>query len=342
MKHRLIQLTMLAGFSLTGAAFAQEPPAALLTVPQHVEFDVTRPCTVLSVINASSQRVTLSGQLLFGLGAVTVTLTPASSGQCPKASPSASVPFIMAAGAHALIAVQPDPDALQTLQGQVASLPGTLVLEGAGTTSRATVSLPAVSRRPADLALQFRQLVLWTGLLALLIAFGAWWFSKTPGGVGRVPLKKPMLPAYWSQDKSWGTQVAILTGLASTVGGVVELEGPVKLLVGFTGVVFAVLSLVAPMLYRSTQRIVGGQLMGPVWGYLLSSVLTLWAAFGGLVSINAFLKALAAQLAPLGLGWLGNGLNVVTLALALIVCLFALRRVQENIEQAAVYRGSLM
>jgi hypothetical protein len=151
------------------------------------------------------------------------------------------------------------------------SFSGVLVASANGAAAGA-VSLTVDRAKPGD----WWFWVLFEPLLAaIVVAVVGWW------GSGKA-LSDPFANAKWDFDKSWASNFSIAGGILAAIVASGALP------VGFTksatfaglSLLFAVLALLAPFVYGATRS--GGH--GFVWSFLLSSVFTLWAAFGQLTT----------------------------------------------------------
>jgi hypothetical protein len=148
----------------------------------------------------------------------------------------------------------------------------------------------------------------------------------------------------WDFSTSWATTLTAVSALLSTVlaaGGLSHVESDTGL-----SLFFGMLVLIAPFAYnviaryqedsdpQSDQAI---QVQGYVWVFLLTSLLTLWAVCGELVTVMHVLYKLENQ------NYLSSGVEfvfILLLAVTIIcICLYALRSIPRTVKAQIVVQG---
>lgn len=129
--------------------------------------------------------------------------------------------------------------------------------------------------------------------LALVVILGRWLTID-----GRPGLTRRLGPVDWDFSKSWASNVTVIGALLGTIlsaGVLPEVTTTPKATYAGLNLLFAVVIVVAPFLYRATQSVVAvhqttaetePQYQGYVWSFLVSSALTLWAVVGELATIG--------------------------------------------------------
>ncbi|BDP43329.1 hypothetical protein DAETH_32980 (plasmid) [Deinococcus aetherius] len=313
----------LLGTSVAGAQGIELLPGT----PRPLDIRAASPCTFVTVMNRGTTPATLEGEWVNGVNSV------------PVAFDAPAVPMCEAAGT-ALTPIQPqrartvrvkvNSAALGTLLGRRSVLEGHLVLRAAQ--GGPAILTPLAVEKPSLLGRTGVQRLLWPFVLACLFILGV-------ALRVRRALGQEMFAAEWAPEKSWGSNLALITGLITTVGGVTKIAESVTPLVTLTGVVFTLLGLAAPLLYRATLHSLAAhpdRQAGPVWGYLLASLLTLWGAFGGLITLGALLDSLANRLSGTSDDLLGTLVMVLTFLIVLAVIVFSWQRLVQNIDEQLV------
>lgn len=282
-----------------------------------------RPCVLLTVLNNTSSPVTLEGELVGASGVFPMTYDLPTSATC-AAEPAGSA--TLPAHTARTVRVQADKASLATFLAGASTWTGPLVVRGSATTA---ATVPVTFEVPARLGATGLQQVFLPLLLAALVIAGVAWNVRRHLG-------QDMPAAEWTPEKSWGSNLALIAGLISAVGGVVKVADSMSLVVAVTGVIFTLLGTVAPLLYRATLHATPGkpeEQSGSVVGYLFASLITLWSAFGGILTVGLLLRTLARKLGQVE----GDSLTavVVTLAFAIVlaVVLFSWQRLVQNIRE---------
>lgn len=157
---------------------------------------------------------------------------------------------------------------------------------------------------------------------------GSFPFHLTDGMIG-----KPK----WDFSTSWATTLTAVSALLSTVlaaGGLTNVESDMGL-----SLFFGMLVLIAPFAYnvlskyqensdpKSEEAI---EVQGYIWVFLLTSLLTLWAVCGELVTVMHVLSKLESK------NYLSVGVEVAFLLLLAVtivcVCVYALRSIPQTVK----------
>lgn len=299
----------------------------LSRTPPAVNARAASPCTLITVMNREPTPITLEGELVSGVGNSPLTFDTPATPTC-EAAGTALTPIPPQRARTVRVSVQST--TLGTLLGRRSALEGHLVLRAAQ--EGPAVITPLTVERPSLLGRTGVQRLLWPFVLACLFIVGV--ALKV-----REALGQEMFAAEWAPEKSWGSNLALITGLITTLGGVTKIAESVSPLVTLTGVVFTLLGLAAPLLYRATLHSLAAESdrqAGPVWGYLLASLLTLWGAFGGLITLGSLLDSLAGQLSGSPDDLLGTLVMLLTFLIVLAVIVFSWQRLVQNIDEQLV------
>ena len=105
----------------------------------------------------------------------------------------------------------------------------------------------------------------------------------------------------WEFSKSWATNITILGSLFCTI---VAQDTDSKLKYAGLSVFFGVLVVISPLVYNATSQphmkhsTTGNQeiqYLSPIWAFLISAALTLWAVLGQLATVITLLISVALQ-----------------------------------------------
>ncbi len=178
--------------------------------------------------------------------------------------------------------------------------------------------------------------VLGTFLLAVVLIAGSYW--RMSYGKRKFPfsLKNRMGKPKWDFTTSWATTVTAVSAFLGTVlgAGVIDAKP-------YTGLslFFGILTLFAPFVYsviaayQSTDTAEGegpAQYQGFIGTFLITCLLTLWAACGELITVMLMLVGLKDQ------GFLSLGLVIAFLfflaAIIVGVCFYALHTIPQTVK----------
>lgn len=277
--------------------------------------DATAPCTLITIWNPRTQDVEVSAKIQTQINSQSLpaTLDLPKDSACPAASgvtPLASVRLPAGEATVVRIHTSPPADTTTDFKGQ-------LLLTAAGDGIVATEPL-AFKGKP-DLRGIWTYLIdpaVPAALLILVVAILAYSHGLTA-----------MAATEWSGNRSWASNLGLFTNVAAAFAGFVAAETPA---VTTAGVLFALLALLAPMVYSLTLRS-SDEKEGPVWGYLIASFLTLWSALGGLFTIWDLLDNLVKTLSGTGAESVGTFIGIMVILSIILVLFFAFRRLMQTI-----------
>lgn len=313
-------------FVLFGIAQAQT--LQLIEAPSQAVSRVN-PCTFVTLMNKGKAPVEVSAEVMVQelLDALPVTLDLPGSPNCSAAPPKTSVPLSVPEGGAVVVRVNFSPDALQRIENDVK---GQLLM----TTGSEAVVTPVALTKPPNLSQVLYELFLpLLGAVLLVLAVLIW---------SDVDWSQDMKAVEWSGEKSWAGNLALLASLVTALGGFVTIGEADKPRLAILGVVFSLLSLLAPLLYRTTLHtfINEGQeeQRGPVYGYLLASIITLWSALGGLWAVYRLLTSFERTLAGTEAPWLSDLVTWLCLLIGSVVVAYTCRRLGQNLFETAPAR----
>jgi hypothetical protein len=101
----------------------------------------------------------------------------------------------------------------------------------------------------------------------------------------------------WDFNQSWASNLAAVGSILGIVLGAASgLQTPgLALTAVILSVFYGAVLVAGPIVYAATQVRVGDELEGTVWGFLVATALTLWAAWGEAVTAMAFFVDLGQQ-----------------------------------------------
>lgn len=318
----LVLILFLLGVGTTGAQPLQviEPPGRAIS---HV-----KPCTFIILRNKGVAAVEVKA-LLLGQNprlSIPATLERSTNVECAETT-STSAPAATSSvppGEPVVMRVNFDPETLRSVEKDAK---GQLLM----TVGDEVIAVPVALKNPPNLTAVSAELFM--PLLAavlLVLAVSSW---------SNVAWFKDMDAVEWSGEKSWAGNLALLASLVTALGGFVTIGEADKPRLAILGVVFSLLSLLAPLLYRSTLHTDPGSQQekqkGPVYGYLLASVITLWSALGGLVAVNQLLLSFQENLVGTAAPWLTGLVTSLCVLIGAVVVAYTCRRLGQNLTETA-------
>lgn len=319
----LVLILFLLGVGTTGAQPLQviESPGRAIS---HV-----KPCTFITLRNKGVAAVEVKAQLLGQIPRLSIpaTLERSTNVECAE-STSTSAPAATSSvppGEPVVMRVNFDPETLRSVGNDAK---GQLLW----TVGDEVIAVPVALKNPPNLNAVSAQLF-WPLLPAVLLVLFVFAWSN-------VAWSKDMDAVEWSGERSWAGNLALLASLVTALGGFVTIGEADKPRLAILGVVFSLLSLLAPLLYRMTLHTFvdanGKEYQrGPVYGYLLASIITLWSALGGLLAVYQLLKSFQDNLVGTQAPWLSGFVLWLCVLIAAVVIAYTCRRLGQNLIETA-------